>query len=103
MVDFPPLLRGGLPLEELADDGDVLEIVCTRIEGQAVRRRVGSLPALERLVIAKRYGLCGPPASRRELESFLHLSSHAIAQIERRGMRQLRRSYAQTTDETSSC
>jgi DNA-directed RNA polymerase sigma subunit (sigma70/sigma32) len=94
MSTFPPFLRNGVPFEELTDGWDLHEAVCERLEARSVRRHVAELPDLERSVIARRFGLLGPPATRAEIAEALQMRPATIGRIERRAMRHLRGTYA---------
>jgi DNA-directed RNA polymerase sigma subunit (sigma70/sigma32) len=72
-------------------DADVEEQVISQIEAVRVRRLVGALPKLHRLVITWHFGLDGQAFSRREIGERLRLSPAVVRRIEAEALGHLRR------------
>ena len=71
-------------------DADVQELVISQLEAARIRRLVGTLPKLHRLVITWRFGLDGPSLSRRTIADRLRLSPAAVRRIEAEALGHLR-------------
>jgi DNA-directed RNA polymerase sigma subunit (sigma70/sigma32) len=71
-------------------DADVQELVISQFEAAHIRRLVGTLPKLHRLVIAWHFGLDGHPLSRRAIADRLRLSPAAVRRIETEALDHLR-------------
>ena len=71
-------------------DADVEEQVISQIEAARIRRLVGALPKLHRLVITWHFGLDGHTLSRREIADRLRLSPAAVRRIEAEALQLLR-------------
>jgi DNA-directed RNA polymerase sigma subunit (sigma70/sigma32) len=88
--DQPDLIDGD-SLKLVPDpDADVEEQVISKLEAARIRRLVGVLPKLERLVLIWRFGLDGSSLSRRAIAERLRLSPAAVRRIEADALGQLR-------------
>jgi DNA-directed RNA polymerase sigma subunit (sigma70/sigma32) len=77
-------------LKLVPDPDDVQERVISEIEAARIRRLVGSLPKLHRLVITWHFGLDGLTLSRREIADRLRVRPAAVHRIEAEALRHLR-------------
>ena len=85
----------GAPLalmDVVAEDGDLLEQVCSREQAQQLRRAVEScLTEQEKQVIVLRYGLDGQtPRRQREVAQLTGISRSYVSRIEKRALGKLR-------------
>ena len=87
-VDGAPLAL----MDVVAEDGDLLEQVCSREQAQQLRRAVEScLTEQEKQVIVLRYGLDGQtPRSQREVAQLTGISRSYVSRIEKRALGKLR-------------
>ena len=87
-VDGAPLAL----MDVVAEDGDLLEQVCSREQAQQLRRAVEScLTEQEKQVIVLRYGLDGQtPRRQREVAQMLGISRSYVSRIEKRALEKLR-------------
>ena len=89
-VDGAPLAL----MDVVAEDGDLLEQVCSREQAQQLRRAVEScLTEQEKQVIVLRYGLDGQtPRRQREVAQLTGISRSYVSRIEKRALEKLRKS-----------
>ena len=74
-----------------APDADVEEQVISQIEAARIRRLVGALPKLHRLVITWHFGLDGQKTlGRKAIAERLRLSTSVVRRIERHALCELR-------------
>ena len=87
-VDGAPLAL----MDVVAEDGDLLEQVCSREQAQQLRRAVEScLTEQEKQVIVLRYGLDGQtPRRQREVAQLTGISRSYVSRIEKRALGKLR-------------
>jgi RNA polymerase sigma factor (sigma-70 family) len=74
-----------------AEDGDPSYITGKRQEAQAVHELLDELPARERSIIRRRYGLGSAPERLTEIAETLGVSASRVCQIEREALQRLRR------------
>jgi DNA-directed RNA polymerase specialized sigma24 family protein len=80
-------------LERTPDpDADPYERTVVSLEATRLRRELRRLPAVEREILCRLYGVAGLPApSSRELARRLGLSEAAVRSLEERGLEGLRK------------
>ena len=93
MLDAVEAVPGGWA-DIIVDPVDVHDEVASRLAASELRAHVRSLPSLERVVIAARYGLAGPMLSRSTIARQLRVDDDVVLNVERRALRWLRRSYS---------
>ncbi|HYJ69767.1 MAG TPA: sigma factor-like helix-turn-helix DNA-binding protein, partial [Nocardioidaceae bacterium] len=83
-----------LGVEQIADPqaADPGELVATKLLRECVQQALDGLPAIEREVVARRYGLSGVPRDRKAVASELGLDGAGLRQIEQRALATLRAS-----------
>ena len=88
-VDGAPLAL----MDVVAEDGDLLEQVCSREQAQQLRRAVETcLTEQEKQVIILRYGLDGQlPRRQREVAQLTGISRSYVSRIEKRALEKLRK------------
>ena len=95
LSDYIETGTDGTPLalmDVVAEEGDLLEQVCTREQVAQLRRAIDRcLTDQERQVILLRYGLDGQrPKRQREVADITGISRSYVSRIEKRGLLKLR-------------
>lgn len=85
-------------LADSAEDCDPSRITGKRLETQAVHELLDALPARERLVIRRRFGLGSAPERLSEIAETLGVTASRVCQIEREALQRLRRLAASRQD-----
>ena len=95
LSDFIETGTDGAPLELMdvvAEEGDLLEQVSTREQGQQLRRAIARcVTSQERQVIELRYGLGGQsPKRQREVAQITGISRSYVSRIEKKALQKLK-------------
>lgn len=96
LSDYIDTGADGAPLalmDMVAEDGDLLEQICSREMAQQLHRALdGCLTEQEKQVIVLRYGLDGqPPKRQREVAQITGISRSYVSRIEKKALEKLRR------------
>ena len=96
LSDYIDTGADGAPLalmDMVAEDGDLLEQICSREMAQQLHRALdGCLTEQEKQVIILRYGLDGqPPKRQREVAQITGISRSYVSRIEKKSLEKLRR------------
>ena len=96
LSDYIDTGADGAPLalmDMVAEDGDLLEQICSREMAQQLHRALDScLTEQEKRVVVLRYGLDGqPPKRQREVAQITGISRSYVSRIEKKALEKLRR------------
>ena len=96
LSDYIDTGADGAPLalmDMVAEDGDLLDQICSREMAQQLHRALDScLTAQEKQVVVLRYGLDGqPPKRQREVAQITGISRSYVSRIEKKALEKLRR------------
>lgn len=96
LSDYIDTGADGAPLalmDMVAEDGDLLEQICSREMAQQLHRALDScLTEQEKQVVVLRYGLDGqPPKRQREVAQITGISRSYVSRIEKKALEKLRR------------
>ena len=96
LSDYIDTGADGAPLalmDMVAEDGDLLEQICSREMAQQLHRAMDScLTEQEKQVVVLRYGLDGqPPKRQREVAQITGISRSYVSRIEKKALEKLRR------------